>query len=86
MLVVSRSAVDVLISLTPGASSVTSFFRAVKLKLVVQLKLGLVILKLVRENSKPLLYIEPTLAGIELPGIPFEGAWGTFRIRLLTSL
>ena len=68
------------------ARASTRFFRVVTLPLTVQVKaLPCKALK-VRLSSTPVLRIEPTLARMALPGMPFEGAWGTFRIRPSTRL
>ena len=62
------------------------FSLVAKLTFVVQVNPPLLIGVAVIANSYPRLYIEPTLAKIEFPGIPFEGACGTFKIKLLISL
>ena len=56
---------------------VTLFFSVLKLRVVVHEKFGFEMLKEVIDISAPVLYIEPTFAGIVLFGIPFEGDCGT---------
>src|SRR6185295_18060775 len=81
MLVSSNPPVEYLISGTPGASAVTRFLFRVILKEVFHLKFFPEMGFAFKVNSKPLLYMVPTLVDILRFGTPVDPDCGTSMIR-----